>query len=109
MAMGRRKKQEQSSFWVATADGPKSGGHPFYELVNRLLEAEGFDRHVEALCAPFYADGIGRPSLAPALFFRLMLVGISRVWTASAASPGARPTLWPCGVFWVLHAVSKPA
>ncbi|GIK17394.1 MAG: DDE transposase [Planctomycetota bacterium] len=75
MAMGRRKKQAQSSFWIATADLPKSGGHPFYEQVNRILEAEGFDGHVEALCAPFYADGVGRPSLAPAVYFRLLLVG----------------------------------
>ena len=75
MAMGRRKKEEQSSFWIATADLPKSGGHPFYEQVNRILDAEGFDAYVEKLCAAFYSDKLGRPSLAPAVYFRLMLVG----------------------------------
>lgn len=75
MAMGRRKRQEQASFWIATADLPRSGGHPFYEQVNRILDAEGFDAHVEALCAAFYSDNVGRPSLAPAVYFRLLLVG----------------------------------
>ena len=35
----------------------------------------GFDTFVEAQGAPFYADGIGRPSLAPGRYFRLLLLG----------------------------------
>jgi transposase len=30
---------------------------------------------VEKLCAPFYAERIGRPSLAPGRYFRLLLIG----------------------------------
>ena len=61
--------------WVATADLPKSAGHPFYAQLNRVLDDAGFDTFVEAQCAQFYADGIGRPSLAPGRYFRLLLLG----------------------------------
>ena len=61
--------------WVATADLPKSAGHPFYERLNRTLDEAGFDAFVEAQCAAFYADGVGRPSLAPGRYFRLLLLG----------------------------------
>ena len=61
--------------WVSTADLPKSAGHSFYERLNRVLDDAGFDAFVEAQCASFYADGIGRPSLAPGRYFRLLLLG----------------------------------
>ena len=61
--------------WVATADLPKSAGHPFYERLNRTLDEAGFDAFVEAQCAAFYADGVDRPSLAPGRYFRLLLLG----------------------------------
>ena len=61
--------------WVATADLPTSAGHPFYARLNRVLDDAGFDTFVEAQCARFYADGIGRPSLAPGRYFRLLLLG----------------------------------
>lgn len=74
MAMGKRKAQ-QSSVWVMAAELPKSPGHPFYGRLNRALDAKGFDRFVEALCKGFYADMVGRPSLAPGRYFRLLLLG----------------------------------
>ena len=61
--------------WVPTADLPKSAGHPFYERLNRVLDEAEFDAFVEAQCASFYADGVGRPSLAPGRYFRLLLLG----------------------------------
>ena len=61
--------------WVPTADLPKSAGHPFYERLNRVLDEAGFDAFVEAQCASFYADGVGRPSLAPGRYVRLLLLG----------------------------------
>ena len=72
MAMGKKRTRDrQVSMWVATADLPKSAGHPFYARLNRVLDDAGFDTFVEAQCAQFYADGIGRPSLAPGRYFRL--------------------------------------
>ena len=76
MAMGKKRTRDrQVSMWVATADLPKSAGHPFYARLNRVLDDAGFDTFVEAQCAQFYADGIGRPSLAPGRYFRLLLLG----------------------------------
>jgi transposase len=43
--------------------------------VNAVLDAHGFDRFAEDLCRPFYATVMGRPSLPPGQYFRLLLVG----------------------------------
>lgn len=76
MAMGTRKQQEQQEeFWISTAELPRSAGHPFYERLNELLEQAGFDRFVEEQCRRFYAAKMGRPSLAPGVYFRLLLIG----------------------------------
>ena len=71
----KRKRNRQTSMWVATSDLPRSAGHPFYERLNRVLDDASFDAFVEAQCAPFYADDIGRPSLAPGRYVRLLLLG----------------------------------
>ena len=62
--MGTRQS-EQGLLWVATAELPKSPGHPFYTRLNTLLDADDFDGFVEGQCARFYAPVMGRPSLAP--------------------------------------------
>src|SRR5712692_3137794 len=74
MAMGK-KRQRQDAVWVVASDLPKSAGHPFYRRLNVLLEARRFDRFAEQLCERFYADGVGRPSLPPGRYFRLLLLG----------------------------------
>ena len=51
-----------------------TGGHPFYQRLNQVLDRHAFDAFVEAQCAPFYAT-IGRPSLTPETYFRLLLIG----------------------------------
>src|SRR4030095_15706961 len=75
MALGKRKREEQSEFWVATVDLPKSIGHIFYERLNELLAEAGFDRWVEELCAPHYKGQQGRPGIPPGVYFRMLLVG----------------------------------
>src|SRR6202163_1510410 len=74
MAMGNRQN-EQGSLWVATAELPKSPGHPFYTRLNALLDAADFDRFVEGQVARFYAPMMGRPSLAPGRYSGLLRVG----------------------------------
>jgi len=74
MALGRRRC-EQQVMWVATTELPRSPGHVFYEKPNDLLEKAGFDAFVEKLCAPYYARGVGRPSIPPGVDFRMLLVG----------------------------------
>ena len=76
MGMGRKEQQRrQEELWIAHTDLPRTVGHPFYEQLNRLLEEHGFDEYVEQQCARFYADKMGRPSLAPGRYFRLLLIG----------------------------------
>jgi transposase len=75
MAMGRQDQQCQGQFWVETQRLAKGPGHPFYVRLNAVLAQHGFDRLVEALCAKFYAVVRGRPSLPPAVYFRLLLIG----------------------------------
>jgi transposase len=75
MAMGKRKLEEQGALWIAAGELPQTGGHPFYVQVNRILDAAGFDRFVEKRCRGFYADKMGRPSLPPTVYFRLLLIG----------------------------------
>jgi len=50
-------------------------GHPFYEKLSELLEAERFDSFVEGVSARFYAEKFGRPSLLPGIYFRSLLIG----------------------------------
>jgi transposase len=76
MAMGtRQKRQRQEELWVATATLARPASHPFYERLNRLLDESEFDQFVEQLCQPFYAANMGRPGLAPGIYFRLLLIG----------------------------------
>ena len=106
MAMGKRcRRARQPSMWVASTDLPRSTGHPFYERLNRVLDEAGFDAFVEAQCAPFYADGVGRPSLAPGRYFRLLLLGYFEgldseraiAWRAAEAlARGARSSTLRC-------------
>src|SRR5215207_7048344 len=76
MAMGKRKPRQEALF-VATDQIAPSAGHPFYQTLNRLLDEAGFDRWIEARCAPFYVqtETRGQPSLPPGVYFRMLLVG----------------------------------
>jgi transposase len=40
-----------------------------------LLREHGFDDFVDAQCTGFYAETMGRPSLPPGIYFRLLLIG----------------------------------
>ena len=75
MSMGRRSATQQPSLWVTTADLPQSPGHVFYDRLNHLLAEAAFDRFVEQLCLPLYADEMGRVSIPPGTYFRMLFVG----------------------------------
>lgn len=75
MAMGRVDRESQRDFWVATQDLPRSPGHVFYEELNTILARAGFDDFCESQCRKFYADVMGRPSVAPGVYFRMLMVG----------------------------------
>ena len=75
MAMGKRATERQSGLWVAVTEMPRAPGHPFYRKLNELLGQRGFDGFVEGLCQRFYHDWLGRPSIPPGVYFRMLLIG----------------------------------
>ena len=75
MSMGKRQRQQQGLLFVATSDLPQQGGHPFYLRVNQVLDHCGFDDYVESLCGPYYAEVMGRTSIAPGVYFRMLMIG----------------------------------
>jgi transposase len=76
MAMGRRRPRQESLF-ITTDQLAHSPGNPFYQRLNALLDAAGFDRWIEHRCQQYYAQGEkrGQPSVPPGVYFRMPLVG----------------------------------
>ena len=70
----RRQRQRQQELWYRR-DLAEAPGHPFYRRLNQVLEEAGFDEFCEARCRKFYHEKLGRPSLAPGMYFRVMLIG----------------------------------
>jgi transposase len=74
MALGRQGER-QADLMVGWAELPRSPGHAFYDRLQEVLVAAGFDGFAEQRCAPYYASKRGRPSLPPGRYFRIHLVG----------------------------------
>lgn len=72
--MGKRKPK-QADLWISTQEIPKAASHPFYAKVNEILERNKVDKRLEHLCARFYKPVMGRPSMAPGVYFRMLLLG----------------------------------
>src|SRR3954467_6233790 len=70
----RKRRQRQESLWY---DGELAAapGHPCYRRLNDVLDAAGFDRFCETECAGFYHHKLGRPSLPPGQYFRIIMIG----------------------------------
>lgn len=75
MAMGRKRGRQRQEELFYAGEQAEAPGHPFYEQLNRVLERAGFDEHCEQECAKFYHTKLGRPSLAPGVYFRALLIG----------------------------------
>ena len=75
MAMGTRKMRErQPDLWYG-GELPTAPGHPFYKRLNEVLDNAQFDTFSETTCANFYHQKLGRPSLPPGQYFRIMMIG----------------------------------
>jgi transposase len=75
MAIGtRRRRERQEGFWYR-GDLAEAPGHPFYTKLSAVLEKASFDQFCEERCRKFYHQRLGRPSLAPGMYFRVMLIG----------------------------------
>jgi transposase len=73
--MGKRPTEQQPELFLSTAALPLAPGHPFYKKLNRLLAEGDFDQFCEGLCRPFFAQDLGRPSVPPGVYFRMLFVG----------------------------------
>lgn len=73
MAMGSKEEKQEELFYASEqAEAP---GHPFYQKLNTVLNGAKFDAFCEEQCRRFYHTKLGRPSMAPGAYFRLLLIG----------------------------------
>jgi len=75
MAMGTKQARQKQEDLFYASERAETPGHPFYEHLNRVLDEAKFDRFCEERCRGFYHAKVGRPSLAPGVYFRLLLIG----------------------------------
>jgi transposase len=67
-----RERQEGLWYGGELASAP---GHPFYKRLNEVLDNAKFDEFCEKSCAGFYHQKLGRPSLPPGQYFRILMIG----------------------------------
>jgi len=70
-----REGDRQGDLIVTWEEIPRSPGHVFYDRLQEVLIAGGFDLFVETTCQPYYAPKMGAPSLPPGRYFRMHMVG----------------------------------
>src|SRR3954466_2029104 len=74
MSMGR-EGDRQGDLIVTWSEMPRSPDHVFYDRLQEVLIAGGFDGFVETACQPYYAPKMGAPSVPPGRYFRMHMVG----------------------------------
>src|SRR4051812_17834964 len=98
MAMGRLSNRRggaaRPSSQLAVALAPR---HFFYDRCNEILAEAEFDATVEMLCQPYYTDGIGRPSIPPGRYFRMLFAG------QFEGLESEREIVWRCADSLSLH------
>src|SRR5213596_1763786 len=70
-----RQEDRQGELMVMWAEMPRSPGHVFYDRLQEVLIAGGFDGFVETACQPYYAPKMGALSVPPGRYFRMHMVG----------------------------------
>lgn len=75
MEMGEERRERQETIWVETSALPSAPGHPFYERLNEVLKRHGFMDFAEEECRQYYAERLGRPSIPPTVYFKMLFIG----------------------------------
>ena len=76
MSLGRKRDQRTTeNLFINYTDIPTGPSHPFFSRLDRILRKHDFDPFCEALCARFYAETKGRPSIPPGVYFRMLMIG----------------------------------
>ena len=74
MDLGRLRTVQQSLF-VTRNEIAEAPANPFCSRLEAVMKQSDFDAFCEEICRPYYADRIGRPGLAPGVYFRLLMLG----------------------------------
>ena len=91
MAMGKWQTERQQELWIAAPDVPTPAAELFYRKLNQVLAEGGFDPFVEGLCQKFYHESLGRDSIPPGVYFRMLLLGYFE------GIDSERGIAWRCG------------
>ena len=76
MSMGRKSDQVTTEdLFINYADVPKGPSHPFFARLDRILRKHDFDCCCEEVCDRYYAKLMGRPSIPPGVYFRMLMIG----------------------------------
>jgi transposase len=76
MSLGRKSDQATTEdLFISYSDLPKGPSHPFFSRLDKILRKYDFDAFCEELCEPFYAEVMGRPSIPPGVYFRMLMIG----------------------------------
>ena len=75
MAMGRANRERQENLWVEWSALPSAPGHPFYEKLDEVLKRHGFAEFAERECRQYYSELLGRPSVPPPVYFKMLFIG----------------------------------
>lgn len=76
MSLGRKSDQATTEdLFITYSDLPKGPSHPFFSRLDKILRKYDFDAFCEELCESFYAEVMGRPSIPPGVYFRMLMIG----------------------------------
>ena len=76
MSLGRKSDQATTEdLFITYSDVPKGPSHPFFKRLDGILQKHGFDTFCEDLCSSYYAEVMGRPSIPPGVYFRMLMIG----------------------------------
>lgn len=93
MALGKRRREQQGTFWVATEKLCNALRNAFYDRLNQLLDDIKFDEKLEEAAAPYY-EKTGRKGLAPGIYFRMIFIGYFEDISSQ------RGIAWRCADTW---------
>lgn len=72
----KQKDAVQTELWIRPEELVQGASHPFYAVLDELLNKYQFDQKIRALFLPYYeASGPGRPGVDPAVYVKMILIG----------------------------------
>jgi hypothetical protein len=79
----RRPRQKLTSLRVETSQLQARGSHPFCRRLIQILHRANFDSCLQRICGKYCAPTMGRPSIAPGVYFRCFLAGCFSFWAGA--------------------------